>query len=53
MPILLTEPARSAPLAFNQDEAREFVKVLANRKERNRDCCRELNRPGFRRGSGV
>lgn len=42
MPTLLAEAARSNPLVFNPDEAREFVRVLANRKERNRDCCREL-----------
>lgn len=42
MPTLLADAARPNPLAFSQEEAREFVRVLANRKERNRDCCREL-----------
>lgn len=42
MPTLLAEAVRLNPLAFNPDETREFVRVLANRKERNRDCCREL-----------
>lgn len=42
MPTFLAEPARQNGLAFHPDEAREFVKVLAKRKERNRDCCREL-----------
>lgn len=42
MPTMLAEPARSAPLDFTPEEKRAFIRVLAQRDERNRNCCQEL-----------
>lgn len=38
----LANPAPASPLSFNQEGARQFIRVLAKRMERNKDCCREL-----------
>lgn len=42
MTAYLAEPVPASPLSFNKDETRQFIRVLAKRQERNRDCCREL-----------
>lgn len=42
MPILLAEQARNSPLEFLPSEKKTFVRVLAQRDERNQECCREL-----------
>lgn len=42
MPTMLAEAARSAPLEFIPEEKRAFIRVLAQRDERNRNCCQEL-----------
>ena len=42
MTAYLSEPVPASPLSFNKDETRQFIRVLAKRQERNRDCCREL-----------
>jgi len=42
MTAFLAEIARPSPLAFNQGETRRFISVLAERMERNKDCCKEI-----------
>lgn len=42
MTVFLAEPARSSPFALNKSETRQLIEVLAERKKRNCDCCKEL-----------
>lgn len=42
MPAIIAAPARISPLSFDKEETREFIRVLALRQERNRDCCNEV-----------
>lgn len=42
MPAILAEQARNSPLEFTQEERKALIRVLAQRDERNRNCCREL-----------
>lgn len=42
MTAYLADSVRPSPLAFDREETRQFIQVLADRMERNCDCCKEL-----------
>ncbi len=42
MNTILAQPARNSPLEFTSEEAKIFIRVLAQREELSRNCCQEL-----------